>query len=602
MSAKRAKPDSEPTSLAEESPGRTRTRDEAWNMMWLELTSSTLTPEALKDKVSEILTALAGPSAKGTMAKLTAWHAMMTPWLLGSTSASTSASTSGNMPLSLGMVAVHFAGPGRSCRSVLQIFNRYKEELSPSHPTSDMRKYAKAVRAADAGNAEVWCASYEADTFGPLLHGTWQHDTVGFLRLGYRGALAPETSVIPTVTEVAVASEELMSLLEGVMRNKTEAAVGARAVLEDMLATKKEMADLRIQLAATRSESKVNWRLTRSQQRAQLTQEQNELATCVANLRAALSEETVHLSNQLLPCTDAKPGALQLVGVQAATKRQGLPFDTTCFCGTAAYNLLRVERSMNAAKVASLMTQVVFVENRASGDTAEEQVTATHHWASDSLTRIAAQEVRAPTLPNHKSVVAEQHAWQATRESMIAVLSELAIHVSAKTVTFIVDVTTSLDGRAVSLVAPQSKTAAAVDVPAEVLLTALAEAVAKALKATTGMKVHILLLGCNTISMIPALEAHIKAGLGTEEAARLGNAHYCATKTQFPGGLVGLVICMYGLAGWSGVNGSLTAHEVATKDALKDWGKMYEADSNIEADANDMSALDERIQWGTMGL
>jgi hypothetical protein len=361
-----------------------------------------------------------------------------------------------------------------------------------------------------------------------------------------------------------------------------------------------ENAELRVVAAAARAESAVLVRMTRKQQAFALTAEQRLLAETVQNEVTVLRQAATSVATTLLPCQDAKPDQLQLVGIQAATKRSGAPFDSTCFLATQAYELLRTERTISPARLANIMMQVVHVEHQTAGHDAAEHTTNSHAYAPAAFAKIEEQIKRSSSAPSHATVVGEMHAWQATRGQVKSVLDDMRVEGEANTVTFIIDLMTTCNGSNICLAGKHGQPYD--DAPAAILLQPLSLAICKALKSQQGMHVHLLLLGCNTLAMIDNLKVLVTAEL-TKDAAASASAEdcfWCATRDKFPGGLVAMVILFYGLTGWRGVAGSLSAHESATKLALKEWGQMYEADSALGSDANDLSALEDVCVWGRL--
>jgi len=500
--------------------------------------------------------------------------------------------------------ALAFSGQGRALRSVKMTLEAIFSGCVVHTPSTQMAQYMTYVQEANT-TANATGAGNGTDAFGNILHPTYTPNLseapAPLLRLGHVDGYDLEQAVttnmaLPTV----VLASELEQLLRSVVREEVAPVHGARMVLESYLATLTENAELRVVAAAARAESAVLVRMTRKQQAFALTAEQRLLAETVQNEVTVLRQAATSVATTLLPCQDAKPDQLQLVGIQAATKRSGAPFDSTCFLATQAYELLRTERTISPARLANIMMQVVHVEHQTAGHDAAEHTTNSHAYAPAAFAKIEEQIKRSSSAPSHATVVGEMHAWQATRGQVKSVLDDMRVEGEANTVTFIIDLMTTCNGSNICLAGNHGQPYD--DAPAAILLQPLSLAICKALKSQQGMHVHLLLLGCNTLAMIDNLKVLVTAEL-TKDAAASASAEdcfWCATRDKFPGGLVAMVILFYGLTGWRGVAGSLSAHESATKLALKEWGQMYEADSDLGSDANDLSALEDVCVWGRL--
>ena len=332
--------------------------------------------------------------------------------------------------------------------------------------------------------------------------------------------------------------------------------------------------------------------------RKQSNEKHNEAERRTADLlRERLNEAVAQfkeVSNSFLECTKQQPKAqIVFLSSTARSSNSSVPLDFTGFCNVHAVRVMKEHYEISREHLCIIMANVVATEQEASDEdratfVRNSRSAETQAWLVEKVTE---QTTLMQQTQKH-DLITSVHAWTLAKKGDQEQLTKVPLDIDAAVLTIILDVVTNVDGTCLMRASGDDFTATNIDLTestCSLIINALSQK----------KEVHVLLHGCNSIRMWTKLESNIAPKVRNSQAIDVAHAdvYGCMTTAQFPSGCVPLLTCAYSRALGEGTG--LHSCEFLTRDFLKEWATVYEADKQ-EIDIKGLPDLQDRVAFHKM--
>ena len=393
-------------------------------------------------------------------------------------------------------------------------FKKVLQTVTTTTPWNSKKKLSKVVLTKEQTISSLSNSDMEVFKFGACVT-TGFSDIPGYAEVMSNHAYATSVSKIFDKSKKSGEAAEGSNLqddqVDGLLK-----AMKDKSDTQAALDLKKKLYHLFSRVAILQEELKAQQDVTKWSQTRLMTREQRKktvehavslpaVVELQENLVAAVAQATAEFqsANRHLVETTELPSSLQVLYLHAATlpTNETSPVDITSALTAIAVAEMVASRTIAHGFMGNIMNQVVFFEHLMAGETEADQ----REWSFTSAPKaIKLYASIMEELPQHELIAAQSTHLFVTPAAFVSACKGFSVHDHAKHVLIVVDMSTSGVGfSCCSSTPPRAKHFETFPRESNLAFSmgadALGAAIMTALEGNKVERVHLMLLGCNTV-------------------------------------------------------------------------------------------------------